>query len=587
MLMTRIHKFLTAPTPNTSSPKIKFWFSLSLTFAVIFGLMGLQKAFSSEYVVQDDARQHVFWMLRFLDPKLFPNDLIADYFQSVAPSGYTALYGAMASVGINPLFLNKLLPMVLALITTAYCFGISMQMLPVPTAGFIATLLLNQNIWLQDDLISATPRAFVYPLFTAFLYYLLRRSLLPCLIAIALLGLFYPQALFISAGILILQLFSWKSGQLRLSRKRADFVFCGAGLAVALLVMLPYALESASSFGSVITAAEARKLPEFGDEGRARFFVRNPLEFWLTAERSGILPHTNRMLQPPHIITAFFLPILWRYPLRFPLLRQVSSKVKLLSQILLVSVGMFFAAHAVLFKLHHPSRYTQHSLRVVLALAAGIVLTVMLDAILHAYGERVKSRFDKRQLLALGSTVLLSGLLLLYPGFLKLINDSSFPRTLYVVGYDAQLYKFFSQQPKDILIASLAEEVNNLPTFSQRSILVGREYAIPYHVGYYRQFRQRVIDLIRAQYSPNLAEVQNFIQNYGIDFWLLDLKAFTPTYVAAKWFKTYQPIASDTIAKLEQGTTPALSTFVEPCSVFQVDELVVLKAECIAKASAD
>jgi hypothetical protein len=34
-------------------------------------------------------------------------------------------------------------------------------------------------------------------------------------------------------------------------------------------------------------------------------------------------------------------------------------------------------------------------------------------------------------------------------------------------------------QPQDIRIASLAEEANNIPTFAQRSILVGREYAIP------------------------------------------------------------------------------------------------------------
>jgi len=53
-------------------------------------------------MVQDDARQHVFWMQRFLDPALFPRDLIADYFQSVAPAGYTAIYQMMAGVGINP-----------------------------------------------------------------------------------------------------------------------------------------------------------------------------------------------------------------------------------------------------------------------------------------------------------------------------------------------------------------------------------------------------------------------------------------------------------------------------------------------------
>lgn len=72
MPITRLHKFLTAPEAGKSTPMMRFWFSLSMTFAAIYGTLALQKAFSGEYVVQDDARQHVFWMRRFLDPELFP-----------------------------------------------------------------------------------------------------------------------------------------------------------------------------------------------------------------------------------------------------------------------------------------------------------------------------------------------------------------------------------------------------------------------------------------------------------------------------------------------------------------------------------
>jgi hypothetical protein len=115
--------------------------------------------------------------------------------------------------------------------------------------------------------------------------------------------------------------------------------------------------------------------------------------------------------------------------------------------------------------------------------------------------------------------------------------------------------------------ASLAEEANNLPTFSKRSILVGREYANPYHVGYYRQISQRATDLIRAQYSQDLSEVKNFIRTYGVDFLLLDRAAFTPEYMANhRWVNHFQPTATEMLAKLEQGTIPALSSFMEHCS---------------------
>ncbi len=161
-------------------------------------------AFSSEYVVQDDARSHVFWMARFLNPEFFPQDIITDYFQSVAPWGYSRFYKFFCVIGIPPLLLNKLLPIILGLITTIYCFGAVIEILPVPLAGFLNALFLNQNFWLKEHLISATPRAFFYPLFMAFLYYFLRNFWLGVGLAIALLGLFYPQGVLLCIAVLIL-----------------------------------------------------------------------------------------------------------------------------------------------------------------------------------------------------------------------------------------------------------------------------------------------------------------------------------------------------------------------------------------------
>jgi hypothetical protein len=229
---------------------------------------------------------------------------------------------------------------------------------------------------------------------------------------------------------------------------------------------------------------------------------------------------------------------------------------------------MFFAAHALLFKLHLPGRYSGYSLRIVLALAAGIALIVLWDALWQAYGQRV---------LALAAVALLGAALLLYPSL-----EQNFPNTKYKVGNVPSLYKFFQEQPKESLIASLSEEANNLPTFSQRSILVGREYAIPYHLGYYNQFRQRTLELIHAQYSPDFAVVQNLIQKYGVDFWLLDGAPLTPEYIANNnWFRQYQPVTAEAIAQLQQGRIPALSKVMDRCAVFNQYGLTVLEAKCI------
>ena len=272
MLLDRFHHHLTAPLAKSSKVQVRFWLGMSLMIALIYGLLGMQQAFSGDYMVQDDARQHVFWMQRFIDPDLFPQDWIADYFQSVAPAGYRFVYQAAADLGVNPMVFNKVLPTVLALVTTGYGFGLCLQLFPIPAAGFTAMLFLNQLLWSKDDLISATPRAFFYPLFLAFLYYLLRRSLWPCLVALGLQCLFYPQTALLSCAILCVRLLAWTGRTLRLSRDRQAIQFAIAGLCLSAILLLPYALTT-SDFGPIITLAEAKPMAEFGSDGRASFFL--------------------------------------------------------------------------------------------------------------------------------------------------------------------------------------------------------------------------------------------------------------------------------------------------------------------------
>lgn len=563
--------------PKPTRAQTIFWFSLSMTFAALYGILCLQQAFQADYVAQDDARQHVFWMRRFLDPQLFPNDLIADYFQSVAPAGYTLFYRMFAVLGLDPIVLSKLLPICLGLVMTAYCFGVSLQILPVPVAGFVASLLLNQCAWIKYDLSSGTPRAFALPLLLAFAYYLLKRdarnvvwgALLPCLVTIALLGLFYPHMVLIASGVLILRLVDWQDGRLRLSRDRRDYLFCAAGLGVVGLVLLPYALES-SQFGPAITAAEAKVSPEFFSKGRAPFFdTRDPIDYWLFSRGSGFFPREL----PPLLQIGWFLPIVLLWPGQFPLVRHLTRAIDLLPQLLLSSLGMFLLAHALLFKLHLPNRYTGASVRIVLSLAAGIFVVSVLDSLVRWCEPQ------RKQWMAWGAAALAAIALVFYPATLE-----KFPNSRYVIGTEPQLYQFYAQQPKDALTASLSPEADNLPTFAQRSTLAGREYGVPYQVGYYRQIRQRAEQLIEAQYSPTLTAAQTLIKTYRVDFWLLDRAAFTQDYVSDHdWLKSFPSFRQ---AALQQVATspPSLAKLVGRCNAFETEKIVVLRADCIATA---
>ncbi len=583
MMISRLRQLLTTPMDQTlsydrsnQSTSILFWLSLSLGFAIYYSSLGLQKAFRAEYIVQDDAREYVFWMQQFVNPSLFSHDLIADYFKSITPPGYAAIYHLIANLGIQPLLLSKLLPVVIGVVTTFYGFGVCLQLFPIPISGFVAMLLLNQSLWFRDDLSSATPRAFVYPLFLAFLYYLLRHIRLGVIATIVLQALIYPPLVFITIAVLFLRLWNWERGRTQFHRERLPFFALAAGL--GFLALLPYAVSSAQ-FNPIVTKAEALAMPELYPGGRHPYFDPNLWQFWLTGQHSGILPP----LLPPLIWAGLALPIVAKNPVRFPLIRQLKNSVSVLVQTAIVSLGLFFAAHALWLKLFFPTRYTIHTWRMVMAIAAAITLTAVLDAVLLRCQELASAHRWQPLFWRLTLIGFLAALLFLFPNF-----SSNFPATNYRTSGEGKLYQFLQKQPQDSLIATLSDEANSIPTFAQRSVLIGKEYALPFHLGYYRQIRQRSLALIEAQYSPELAPVQQMIQQYGIDFWLLDRTAFTPNYLLEKnWLQSFQPAFNEASAHLEQKTVSALAKLAKKCSVFESESLMLLKADCIAQSRQD
>lgn len=596
-----IYHILTTPVSQAVTRKTAVWWGLSGAIALLFAILALHDAFGTDRLVQDDARQYLFWMQRFQNPDLFPDDLIADYFQSVTPLGYIALYRLGMALGLDPFTFNKLLPMALALITTGYFFWFVMALIPLPATAFLATLLLNQTLWMKDDLISATPRAFVYPFFIAFLYYLTplsHSSTTPSthspphvsphapLYPLILLGGFYPQYVLVAGGMVLLSGVTWESGGLRFIPDRSAWIRAGGYLAVVVMIVAFYGLTS-SDYGPVVTVEQARAMPEFWPGGRNFFFSENLWWFYGVGDRSGFL-HVG-LVRPATLALGILLPVLlWRSP-HHPVLRCRTPHLGLLLRLLASATGLFLLAHLLLFRLHLPSRYTDHSLRIMMAIAAAIVITVTLETLLRPTSQRPapqtpsslklnasSSQWRLRTGGAIATALLLLVLVVIYPVFVE-----DFPLTKYKQDKAPRLYEFFQNQPTDIRIASVAEEVNNIPVFAQRSILVGREYAIPYHLGFYNAFRDRAVALIRAQYSPDPQEAIAFIQDYDVDYWVLDPDAYEPDYITNNWIGQYWDEVNDVVTASTQGKTPALLGSMDACTVAQHHGLTVLDTRCL------
>jgi hypothetical protein len=243
---------------------------------------------------------------------------------------------------------------------------------------------------------------------------------------------------------------------------------------------------------------------------------------------------------------------------------------------------MFILAHGTLFKFYLPSRYTSHNLRIVLCIAAGTCIFIVIDSIWHWVEQNNHRNLLKRKLIALTFICILATLILgYYPLLVK-----KYPKSSYLDGNYPTLYQFLAQQPKNITIASLTNETSFLSSLSRRSVLVSYEHSVPYHKGYYEIFSKRTIDLIAAQYNTELGKLSEFIREYKIDFWLLDLNAFNPEYIRQDpWLKQYREVSLLAAQQLEKGSKPAILKFKNSCEVWGVDNLKLLSTKCIINSS--
>ena len=368
------------PISDLKRSHLNIWFALSFIAPLYFGLISFFHASASRYIVQDDARLHIVWLQRLTDPALFTNDPIADYFGIVQPVGFKLLYGFAAAIGIEAVNLAKILPSLLALVATAYLFWVAIALLPVPASGLLTTLLLNQNIWIRDDLISAAPRAFVYPIFSAFLYYLLKDAKVGWLLSLLVMGLFYPQMMLVSTGLLTLRLVKWQGYKPHLSRQFQDYAFWSTALALTGVVLLTFSHQVEAQVGELTGLQEMKSLLEFYPNGRGEYFGVPFLSFWFDGSSGLRFP-----LFPPIIWLGTLLPLaIWQAAANaqtkrftFSLAPQITPRVRLIAQLLVSAIALFLLAHLIFPTLYLPSRYTFYSSRFVFILASGLMLTLV------------------------------------------------------------------------------------------------------------------------------------------------------------------------------------------------------------------
>lgn len=541
--------------------KVKIWFYAALFFTALYSIAYSYKLFSSEFIVQDDARAHVFWAYKYLSTGYFKEDLMADYFETMAPYGYRFFYKYAAVLNIPPFLLNKLVPVILGFATCYYAFRLSYRIFLNPIVAFVATLLLNHMLWGHDNIPSGTPKAFVYPLLLASLLLILKKAFWPLILIFILESLFFPHALLISLTTYGLTLIEFRNGKLCFNFNRKDLVFILVVIGVGLLVLLPYAFKT-NDFGPLVTAKEAVNLPEFQKGGRSAFFSDSYWKYWVSSSRSGMWPRSIEGITNVCLLLSLAFCFMSKRFGFLGLSPSASANIGVLYRLIIASLLLFFLAHLMLFHLHLPSRFTQHSVRIVVALLAAHVLVTSGQYIWRQLKTgNISAGLKSGYAYAL---LTLYACLLAYPLVLGIFGVNIIDRGHFKVGKQAQLYRFFSQQPTDSVVAVLSEFANNIPAFSLRSVVYSNEYAIAYHRGYYTKLETRRKEMDAAYLTDNADELREFIDKYRVSHFVID-------DVARERWQSRQ----------NEMQIPRLKQYVSKCRTFYDDGVEVIDAKCI------
>ena len=467
---------------------------------------------TSPYRATDDARQHIFWTYRFRDPELFPDDLYVDFYSTLAPLGYRALYFLAAQI-IDPLLFSKLLPFGLLGVSVWYMWRLGRAFEP-RWGGLIAGLLILEY---SGAMRGGLPRSFALSLLIPHFYYVATRRYGRASGVLVLQALFYQQSFLIGFGlqsVTILRELWGRPGQsfptrLREARRPLGLLI-GAALVSGLLLSTPFLSRKEEALGPVITRAEAVQSEEFQRGGRVAFFSPDPVVYYLVGNRSGLGWNY-------HLTTFALILLLFASVLRGKLFQAPP----IILDNLAVSLFLFACAHLLLFRLYLPNRYVRWTLPI------SAILWIASEA--WPFIVRLQERFTGFR--PVWATVVRWRFGLAFLFFLAVLSGAM--KTGFLTPKTerpdvVELYHFLATLPKTSLIAGNTPYLAGVPLFARRKILVDDEFALPYLKGYYREVVRRRTALQKALKTPAADEMGRFCREFGVTHLVIDPTAQVP-----------------------------------------------------------
>jgi hypothetical protein len=504
--MTRV-----AAHPDASARGAALHGLLAFAATALLAVSAQWRGFVNPFVANDDVRQQLFWMRRWLDPQLYPPDILNEYARSYVPWGVQGLYrlAAQPPFSVDPLLFSKYVAVALLTLLGGIVF-LSARRMGGKGLGWLALGLF----WLMpafiENISGGLARAFAAPLLALFLYAQLAGSRFLAHVALWAQALFIPYVLPICLLASALHWAAWKLGAAQNEpplRGPLDALSALSALGVAVAWQQGMA---AAGFGPLPWREDMAGRPEFGVQGRYPMLPVRHVFWELVGRPWGELATFNDVnIVSGVIVSAVLLPAMAAGLLKLDW-RGLRLRPAGPAMLLFASLLLFFAAKALLLKLFIPSRYLEHTTNLFYAMAVPLLLSPL-----------VLPGLRKRTGLAV----------LLLVSALAVGAVRQHGRALYDYSDGRPLYEAAWRTPKDARFAGHPELMDNVLTFGRRNVYASFELAHPWSVGYWRTVGPRLEKEITAYYAADPEAVRRFCAEEGVDFLVVDRRHFEREYM--------------------------------------------------------
>lgn len=542
----------------------RFYLFATLAVGLLIPIIQFLVATHDGTPVNDDQRQHLFWMNQWHHDEGKKGDsFFSDYFSSISPILIKAVYYPPVSLGISPYRWAQIVCVFLFVLTAFNCYLWLYAMLPRPLLGFVATSLNLLSLSVSDIMWPAIARSAVIPLIYFFMFTLIKDVYWLSLTALIFMALVYPQVALILLGTYVMIWFTFDLIPSRPHPKlllKSLFKF-GVAASLCLGTTLIFK-ESSSSYGPLIRGEEARGLSVFQQGGRAQFFSQDLYRYFVCDKRSGVFPGEwgCTSFWSLYILLGFTVLCIW-FAQRKPQDLLLHRRQGVLPIALLVSsVFFFFVAHLFLFRLHLPGRYMQFSLR---------ALFVPMVCLFWFYLSPPKQFKATPFLFFLLISISL-------PMFLN--HSYKWPKVhLYHPDHGETpeehraVHLTLESDPVYVLLKrsrlgtvySLEDLAKSVPSYTNQSTYVSAELLIPYLKGFLRTFEARLENLGLAVFYPNqrlcLFAENELGRGNNIQYMMTSIDTFNSHKILEQWWVRSFPSTALSIFKNSVDLSASLS----------------------------